>query len=215
MWVSSNASSTDWAWDSSGHTFRAHEDRTAGGRVVHTHEAGNGTAVNMRYEANGGWQSWMIDQGPAPPTAPPSFPLLSSMPRPLPIPSQVHVPAIVPVTTHTHTHVTHCHSCFPAPAPVPGGVCGILQPNLAKIAAEAAAAAAKRDAAAKELAEAKAHYEAILALVHAGEEDEWTKYTKDLARYYRDLGYMTEAKAISEKRLGAFDINNFWGFPKT
>ncbi|GMK55678.1 hypothetical protein CspeluHIS016_0207340 [Cutaneotrichosporon spelunceum] len=84
-----------------------------------------------------------------------------------------------------------------------------------KATAEALAAKAKRDAAAKEVAAAKANYEAILAKVHEGKEkDEWARYWADLERYYRDIGHQAEAKAVSENRVGAFNLNNFWGYPK-
>lgn len=232
VWVRSDGTSTDWAFDSHGHHFRAHEDRTACGRVVHTHEAAHGGAVNMRYESTPGRQQWLIDQVGSPPAPPARVPVLVQCPLPTRLPAQVHVPALIPVTTHTHTHththhshtynlalaqlqaeaVPHVHVHAPAPPPL----CGTINGGglAAKAAAEAAAAAAKRDAAAKDYESAKAAYEAILAHAHEGKDDEWTRYWADLARYYRQLGHQTEAKAASEKRLGAFNIDNFWGWTK-
>ncbi|CAK9781624.1 hypothetical protein CC85DRAFT_281647 [Cutaneotrichosporon oleaginosum] len=204
MWISSNGRHTDWAYyGGGGHHYCAHEDRTIGGRVVQSHEGGFGGYVNMRYELAGNRQQWMIDAAPVPA---PSRPLPT--PKPVQIPVTVEVPATT--YTHTYTYTTPTIPCTGMPS-----FCSWIKPDASKIAADALVAKAKRDAAAKELADAKANYESILAKIHEGKDDEWARYWADLARYYRELGHLTEAKAVSEKRLAAFDINNFWGWPKT
>jgi hypothetical protein len=175
---------------------------------VHTHEAGNGGFVNMRYENSGGRQQWVIDAAAAPAPAAVLMPI-PCHPIPAPAPASISIPALVPVTTHT---TTHHHST--APMYVAPSFCSWIRPDPAKMAADALAAKLKSEAAANDAKLAKANYEAILAKVHEGKDDEWTRYWADLARYYRDLGHTTEAKAFSEKQLAGFNINNFWGWPK-
>ncbi|BEI84940.1 hypothetical protein CcaverHIS002_0503410 [Cutaneotrichosporon cavernicola] len=232
VWVNSHGTHTDWVHIGGGHHFRAHENRTASGRVVHTHEARTDGFVNMRYESSGDRQQWVIDAS----TAPGSAGAIPVPCRPLsnPAPASVAVPALVPVTTHTHTH-THTYPRAPLMCGPLSSFCSWIKPDgskaasdaqaakaqaaKAKVAADALAAKAKRDAAAKELADAKAHYEAILTKIHEGKkDDEWARYWADLGRYYNNIGHQTEAKGSVRSdwaRLGAFDINNFWGYPKS
>ncbi|BEJ15690.1 hypothetical protein CspHIS471_0502950 [Cutaneotrichosporon sp. HIS471] len=183
VWVNSHGAHTDWVHLGGGHHFRAHEDRTANGRVVHTHEARTDGFVNMRYEVSGDRQQWVIDASVAPGSTPP----IPVPWRPLPAlaPASVAVPALVPVTTHTHTHTYPSAPMMCGPVPSffswikPDGSKAAAdaqetkaQAAKAKAAADALAAKAKRDAAAKELADAKAHYEAILTKIHEGKKDD-------------------------------------------